>query len=187
MMTNHSAKKTGDVLSSLRRIVSADPGEPLAPTKSHDLADKLILSPAQRVTPTRPNSTSPIPTLVLSNSLEAKVSQLEDIISRLDDTWEPDGTEAQNDYSGQDSKALDWARVADAPRDEFDVVMQDNIEQQQKPLATFDEEELAHLRAIVAQIVRDELKGQLGEKITTNLRKMVRREIALALKDTNIN
>ncbi len=43
----------------------------------------------------------------------------------------------------------------------------------------------AMLREIVARLVRDELQGTMGERITRNLRRMVRREIAraLALKD----
>lgn len=41
------------------------------------------------------------------------------------------------------------------------------------------------LRAIVAELLRDELQGPLGEKITRNIRKLVRREIerALAVRD----
>lgn len=48
-----------------------------------------------------------------------------------------------------------------------------------------DEEELLMdedaLRDLVAEIVRDELKGTLGETITRNVRKLVRREIRTAL------
>ena len=34
------------------------------------------------------------------------------------------------------------------------------------------------LRALVAEVVREELRGALGERITRNVRRMVRREIA---------
>ena len=37
------------------------------------------------------------------------------------------------------------------------------------------------LRSMIAEVVRDELKGALGERITRNVRKMVRREIYRAL------
>ncbi|MBT0959170.1 hypothetical protein IV417_17420 [Alphaproteobacteria bacterium KMM 3653] len=47
-----------------------------------------------------------------------------------------------------------------------------------EPEALLDEEEL---RVMVADIVREELRGELGEKITHTLRKLVRREIARAL------
>ncbi len=39
----------------------------------------------------------------------------------------------------------------------------------------------AALRALVARIVREELQGDLGQRITSNLRKLVRREIRLIL------
>ncbi|WP_323036600.1 hypothetical protein [Pararhodobacter sp.] len=41
------------------------------------------------------------------------------------------------------------------------------------------------LRALVAQIVREELHGQLGERVTQQVRKLVRAEIAKALDDRN--
>lgn len=41
----------------------------------------------------------------------------------------------------------------------------------------------AALRALVAQIVREELHGQLGERVTQQVRKLVRSEIAKALED----
>ncbi|WP_158547385.1 hypothetical protein [Rhodovulum sp. 12E13] len=39
----------------------------------------------------------------------------------------------------------------------------------------------AALRAMVADVVRDELKGALGERVSRNIRALVRREIARAL------
>ncbi len=49
------------------------------------------------------------------------------------------------------------------------------------PLAGSDLDMVA-LRDMVAEIVRDELRGTLGERITRNLRALVRREIARALE-----
>lgn len=43
------------------------------------------------------------------------------------------------------------------------------------------------LHEMVVQIVRDELKGPIGERITHNVRRMVRREIALALSLNDID
>ncbi|MFN4098937.1 MAG: hypothetical protein ACK4GT_04095 [Pararhodobacter sp.] len=43
----------------------------------------------------------------------------------------------------------------------------------------------AMLRQLIAQIVREELHGQLGERITQQVRKLVRAEIAKALDDRN--
>jgi hypothetical protein len=43
------------------------------------------------------------------------------------------------------------------------------------PTALADEDAL---RSLVAEIVREELRGALGERITRNVRRMIRREIA---------
>ena len=45
----------------------------------------------------------------------------------------------------------------------------------------------AMLREIVAKVLREELQGPLGERITRNVRKMVRREIARALSERSVN
>ena len=44
----------------------------------------------------------------------------------------------------------------------------------------FDE---AELRAIVTDIVRDELSSELGEKLSRNIRKIIRRQVDLALSE----
>jgi hypothetical protein len=41
----------------------------------------------------------------------------------------------------------------------------------------------AALRAYVSEVIREELRGALGERISQNVRKLVRREIALALSE----
>ncbi len=43
------------------------------------------------------------------------------------------------------------------------------------------------LRRIVTEVIREELQGDLGERITRNVRKLVRREVqrALAAQDTD--
>ena len=44
-----------------------------------------------------------------------------------------------------------------------------------------DEIDMADLRPLVARLLREELQGELGERITRNVRKLVRREINRAL------
>ncbi|SFR03359.1 hypothetical protein [Poseidonocella sedimentorum] len=39
------------------------------------------------------------------------------------------------------------------------------------------------LRALISQIIREELQGSLGERMTRNMRKLVRREIARSLAE----
>ena len=49
-----------------------------------------------------------------------------------------------------------------------------------RPAPNLDE---AALRAMINAIVREELQGELGERINRNLRKLIRREIAEFLED----
>jgi hypothetical protein len=49
-----------------------------------------------------------------------------------------------------------------------------------RPAPNFDE---AALRAMINAIVREELQGELGERINRNLRKLIRREIAEFLEE----
>lgn len=75
---------------------------------------------------------------------------------------------APHDLAPQDAQA--WGEPGpDADEDEDDAVL--------------DEETL---RLLIAQIVRDELRGQLGERLTHLVRKLVRAEIAKALDDRAI-
>jgi hypothetical protein len=88
--------------------------------------------------------------------------QTVDVEPSITDPHQPDTTDVQAD-------------VIDAAYDQnaqaFDV-QDDDVE------ALLDEDAL---RDMVAQIVREELRGPLGEKITRNVRKLVRREIHRAL------
>jgi hypothetical protein len=174
-MSGSTEQKAADeLLSSLKRIVSEEP--------SQNEGAKLVLTPSQRVG-LDPKPRAPRP-LVLSHSLEAKVTQLEKIIARTDDEWEPDGDD-DSDYAGGVTATLDWELVADAARDEFDKTVSQVIDE---PVTRMDveplnEEEMDALREIVAKIVREELKGRLGEKITAKIRQMVQREIKAALSE----
>lgn len=69
-----------------------------------------------------------------------------------------------------DEVAVSSLQEEDAPALETDVVLGDDT--------VLDEESL---RELVADIVREELQGALGERITRNVRKLVRREIHRAL------
>jgi hypothetical protein len=174
-MSGSTEQKAADeLLSSLKRIVSEEP--------SQNEGAKLVLTPSQRVG-LDPKPRAPRP-LVLSHSLEAKVTQLEKIIARTDDEWEPDGDD-DSDYAGGVTATLDWELVADAARDEFDKTVSQVIDE---PVTRTDveplNEEVDALREIVVKIVREELKGHLSEKITAKIRQMVQREIKAALDES---
>lgn len=67
---------------------------------------------------------------------------------------------------GEEDEADDWPGDAAYAEDDLDTVLSED--------GTIDED---MLRDLVAEIVREELQGTLGERITRNVRKLVRREI----------
>jgi hypothetical protein len=114
--------------------------------------------------------------------------------------WEPDGDDEDAFADASDTPRLEW-RDAD-PEFASEAVSFDPDEMAADDLASesfarswdaddeadaapfeLDEAVLdeAALRDLVAEIVREELMGTLGERITRNVRKLVRREIHRAL------
>ncbi len=127
----------------------------------------------------------------LAGSLSAKIEALEAAIARTEDQWEPDG-ESDDEYSGTKTKAVEWpvdkgfaqSKVAQPdtePKTEAVFIRDPSVKADPTPKPTGAVFEEQQLRELVAQIVREELQGALGERITKNLRKMVRREIVRAL------
>lgn len=149
----------------------------------------------------------------LAGSLSAKIAALEAAIARTEDQWEPDG-ESDDAYSGTRTDKVSWASDTgfsaskdaavseaemDAESDEESTpatFTRDNrddsseaevkVDQEAPAMATgtMDEDEL---RELIANIVRQELRGALGERITRNIRKLVRREINRALAAQNLD
>ena len=122
---------------------------------------------------------------MLSHSLEGKVTQFEEIIARTDDEWESDGDD-DSDYAGGVTATLDWECVAEAAHDECDATVSQVIDEPvaQRDIQPLNDEEMDALREIVAKIVREELKGHLGEKITAKIRHLVQREIKAELDES---
>lgn len=124
--------------------------------------------------------------------LTAKIAALETAIDAIRQDWEPDGA-GTGDYAAAPVAAMAWEDdieldATGSPLNET----QSNQEQTDTASATpppvsggqagddslMDEEAL---RDLVSEIVRAELQGALGERITRNVRKLVRREIHRAL------
>jgi hypothetical protein len=125
--------------------------------------------------------------------LAATVAALETTIGETPDQWEPDGV-GGDEYAGTPVETLQWedhAAGVEAMREQgADTVpfatrspepevpgLNDSLD----PIGEetiLDEESL---RELVTDIVREELQGALGERITRNVRKLVRREIHRAL------
>lgn len=127
-----------------------------------------------------------------AQSLSAKIAVLEEVIARTDDQWEPDGA-GRDDYAGTEPPAMAWEDAAEdtAPQDEATAAPEATLFAGQSAprseaaadVFSGDEDVLDEeaLRDLVSDIVRQELQGALGERITRNVRKLVRREIHRAL------
>ncbi|WP_298972349.1 hypothetical protein [uncultured Roseobacter sp.] len=126
------------------------------------------------------------------NELTAKIAALETAIAKTSDQWEPDGA-GRDAYAGTQSKTMTWQDSVDLDAKGTPLPPEtgesDKTADAAKPLSDVPvEEQLLDedaLRDLVAEIVRSELQGALGERITRNVRKLVRREIhrALAAQD----
>lgn len=109
------------------------------------------------------------------------------------------GYETQDDHeapehSAQDGSAGDHSSFVFASvRDDSGAIGRDAGAYEDEPVAhslfdeddTFLDEEM--LRELVTDIVRQELQGALGERITRNVRKLVRREIHRALSSHELD
>ncbi|MCB1365775.1 MAG: hypothetical protein KDK02_16785 [Rhodobacteraceae bacterium] len=121
-----------------------------------------------------------------AGTLNAKIQALEAAIGRTRDQWEPDGT-GMDDYAGTPVETIQWEdhdhEGPDAPADEADGAARPEPGTGAADVLSSDETFLDEdsLRELVADIVREELQGALGERITRNVRKLVRREIHRAL------
>jgi len=131
-------------------------------------------------------------------SLETRIADLESAVANSDDDWEPDGSEieqtpvdlgfatvipdAEPAVDDPAEQAAESAAQTDDPTDDPARCGADPANMFDGDPDILDEE---MLRQLVTDIVREELQGSLGERITRNVRKLVRREInnALAARD----
>lgn len=137
-----------------------------------------------------------------------RLAEWHSVRAETSDHFEPDGPE-DGDNAGTPVATLNWEDhdIEDAEVEEVIPVKptsetidpvaeqiaeavvediapsEDTIDAQQYD-AVLDEE---MLRELVGEIVRQELQGPLGERITRNVRKLVRREINRALTARNFN
>jgi hypothetical protein len=186
-----------ELVSSVRNLVSYKDGD--VARKMPPLG-RLILTPALRIDVPQDNipdaaaPTTSADLLVLYNAVTPETSRLGDTVAELEvavtaraEDWEPDG--------GEPFDQAAWAASAfDLPQDDpvpaapeaaiaetLSQIAQSGLDARiaadiaaQNPGLSMDEDAL---RAAVVRILRDELAGELGEKITRNVRKLVWREI----------
>lgn len=182
-----------ELVSSVRNLVSYKDGD-LA--RKMPPQGRLILTPALRIDaaePAPPDHQPPAASadvLVLRNavtpgspSLGDRVAELEVAVTARAEDWEPDGGETMDQAA--------WAASAfDLPQDDtLSQIAESGIETRiaadiaaQTPALALDE---PALRSAVQRILREELAGEMGERITHNVRKLVRLEInrVLVMRD----
>ncbi len=129
-----------------------------------------------------------------ASNLSAKIEALEAAIAETQDQWEPDG-QVGDDYAGTQVDKIVWPESDEPQEPEISEPLAAQVESEPETIesATVEASELSQqtpedavldedgLRELVADIVRQELQGVLGERITRNVRKLVRREIHRAL------
>lgn len=177
--------------------------------KAEDSVQPMLLRTSDVVKHSEPaeeQQTKAEPEPGASGGLSAKIEALEAAIAHTEDQWEPDG-DSDDAYSGTPTNTLRWHA-----EDEFIVSDSSSLsdpapdEQKSETKATFvrDPKALAAerpkadleqtalemdkdaLRDLIAQVVREELQGVLGQRITRNVRKMVRREIYRVLAEQEV-
>jgi hypothetical protein len=161
-------------------------------------AKKLILTPALRVDdPDLEEADQPTPVDNNANVLvldpekanhDATIAQLEAAVAEPVEDWQPEETDAFDE--------ADWAvsaMTASETTEFFDVMEGTDPPAESGDEAPTPADDLAAflpqepnidpdmLREMIVQIVREELAGDTGERITRNVRKLVRREINLML------
>lgn len=84
---------------------------------------------------------------------------------------------ASDSHDGEDALVLRTEQRR-SPSAEGALVLGADMRRDSKNVAPIQDD--AALRALIAEIVREELRGELGARITRNVRKLVRAELARA-------
>lgn len=140
--------------------------------------------------------TDPEPGISSHINLESTIADLESAVAAQAGEWEPDGSSFEEDPDAEEPMTKPMQNWIEGTAQELepdaaeavDAVV-DDTDQTDEDADLFGEEESVideeTLRDMVSEIVRQELQGALGERITRNVRKLVRREInrVLAARD----
>ena len=202
-----SRREIEDVLSSIRRIVSHDVPAQGASASLPDLNDKLILTSALRVDEAASQQDgAPAPALSESSdagegALPMPATSVEEsvvvpsLLGRIATASRTpplvlDAAPAQEQGNPDPEDNLHASledRAMEATLARLEAVLANSVQPAKaKPAsAGAAEDEIIDegvLYQLVAHIVRQELQGELGEKITRNIRKLVRSEVARELE-----
>jgi hypothetical protein len=152
-----------------------------APVSTLDrVTDLMVVPTSDPQTQDAPSETVLKPDATSHADLEAAITELESALGQAPPMSRP-AADAQGDTVSKSSTPMPDvppATVASGNGTASDEPRTDDAN-----IALIDEDEL---QALVARLVRAELRGQLGERITQQVRKLVRAEIARALDERNL-
>lgn len=124
----------------------------------------------------------------------ARIAEFESVLAGQPGEWEPDGTPDDGDNAADPVSPLPWEELeADTSGPNGDDAGGSGAgatEGRTGAGGWYSEEALIDedaLRDLIGEIVRQELQGALGERITRNVRKLVRREIHRALMSQGLD
>lgn len=163
------------------------PSEPESPTIA-ELPEAAVVDIVHRLRGNKPNA---------REGLEEKIAELEAAVTAQPDEWEADEGEEFEDEAWAFSAFQTPQHDSDTPEDMPEPQVDDAPDVGENPppvdedddtpdgdaitnlLAAGTADAVAEdaLRAMITKIVHEELTGELGERMTRNVRKLVRREI----------
>jgi len=128
-------------------------------------------------------------------SIEAVIADLEAAVDAHAHEWEDvieEGGESDDDFETEEDVTFQHTDMSSEPEaDEHKPADQAFSAELDEDLSAYmDEDNVIDedaLRKLVAEVIRQELQGALGERITRNVRKLVRREIYRILASEDFN
>lgn len=120
-------------------------------------------------------------------SLERRITELENVIARSDATWVSEAEDMAGRLMHGAVRPISKTSgglATKPPAPEADDLPETGEEGAALDTRDLREEEL---RRLVTDVVREELQGALGERITRNVRKLIRSEIRRVLAEANLD
>lgn len=173
-------KKQDDIskaVVALKRIVSEDE-DPRGFKSDSSRAERYVLEPELRVK-NENDDYEPEQEATFEEKLaqlEIFLSDMENELSEGEETF-PDAEILQMDETVQEEALASYVSILDETESKDKGMVNKSRKDENNSHLPLDKEEL---RVLVAELIREELSGVLGEKITANIRKMVQAEVTIA-------
>ena len=185
-----------DVLSSIRRLVSEDlrVASPVA-EPAFEQVPRLVLTPALRVDRPVRQPKPPVPQPAVETpqpDLAVRLAELEAILDAQEQSFD-DEADSVPDVPLAIHRIADAAEAPFYQDDTEDAgavpAVQDDVQAPAALSEPVGQDVSMHgpmvdealLRDLIRDVLREELQGEIGERVTRNLRKMIRTEIGRAL------